>query len=367
MAGRPVTLERLRRHAVARSLFPPTTLQRAIDKLGFVQADPIRAPARAQDLILRHRVKSYRTGELERRYAKLELDEGFFVNYGFLPRAHYAFMHPRVVRGSRVEWTASNRRRAGQVLELIREQGPVHPREVEARLGHGRVRNYWGGVSNATTHLLQAMHYRGLLRVVRRDSGVRVYAEYPQPPAARDARVRDQRLDALIDVFVSTYAPLPAQTLMWLVRRLRYGTPQWSAQLKPALARARERLAHVRIDGVDWYWPAAERPSSSRSAVAEHVRLLSPFDPVVWDRKRFELFWGWTYRFEAYTPAARRKLGYYALPLLWRDQVIGWANAAVKDGKLDCTLGFVAERPRDPSFERELQAELARLEAFLAL
>ena len=56
------------------------------------------------------------------------------------------------------------------------------------------------------------------------------------------------------------------------------------------------------------------------------MRLLAPFDPVVWDRRRFELFWGWAYRFEAYTPAPKRKLGYYALPLLWRDRVIGWAN-----------------------------------------
>jgi uncharacterized protein YcaQ len=65
---------------------------------------------------------------------------------------------------------------------------------------------------------------------------------------------------------------------------------------------------------VDWYWPRNEEP---RSAVAtENVRLLAPFDPVVHDRARFEILWGWSYRFEAYTPVAKRKLGYYALPLL---------------------------------------------------
>src|SRR5713226_7530636 len=81
--GVRITLEDLRRFAVARSLFTPTTLQRALDKLGFVQADPIRAPARAQDLTLRHRVKDYRTGDLERRYTELGLEEDFFLNYGF--------------------------------------------------------------------------------------------------------------------------------------------------------------------------------------------------------------------------------------------------------------------------------------------
>ena len=92
------TLAQLRRYAIARTLFKPTTLPKAIQKLGFVQADPIRAPARAQDLTLRHRVTGYRAGDLERRYPQLGIEEDFFVNYGFLPRATHALMHPRVAR-----------------------------------------------------------------------------------------------------------------------------------------------------------------------------------------------------------------------------------------------------------------------------
>ncbi|MFM8797094.1 MAG: winged helix-turn-helix domain-containing protein, partial [Betaproteobacteria bacterium] len=62
---RSLSIEDLRRYALARSLFNPRSLRQAIDRLGFVQADPIRSPARAQDLILRHRVKGYRAGDLE--------------------------------------------------------------------------------------------------------------------------------------------------------------------------------------------------------------------------------------------------------------------------------------------------------------
>ena len=76
-----LTLSHLRRYAVARSLFKPTSLLRALDTLGFVQADPIRAPARAQDLTLRHRVSGYRAGEFQQRYRQLPLEEAFFVNY----------------------------------------------------------------------------------------------------------------------------------------------------------------------------------------------------------------------------------------------------------------------------------------------
>src|SRR3954469_3287668 len=91
----PISLDDLRRFAVARSLFTPTALQRALDRLGFVQADPIRAPARAQDLTLRHRVAGYRAGDLERRYAELDVEEDVFVNYGFVTSTVQALMHPR--------------------------------------------------------------------------------------------------------------------------------------------------------------------------------------------------------------------------------------------------------------------------------
>src|SRR5260370_40106691 len=145
----PITLDDLRRFTVARSLFPPTTLKRALHKLGFVQADPIRAPARAQDLILRHRVKDYRAGDLERRYAKLGLEEDFFVNYGFVTRSIQALMHPRsdttVPAEGRGPWPAARWKRAQLLLEFIRQRGAVHPREVDDHFSHGTVRNYWGG------------------------------------------------------------------------------------------------------------------------------------------------------------------------------------------------------------------------------
>ena len=161
---------------------------------------------------------------------------------------------------------------------------------------------------------------------------------------------------------------MTSTSLSGLVMRLRYGTPQWHGELKAALQRARQRLAQQRLDGIDWYWPAAERPASSRHAPRDEVRLLAPFDPVAWDRRRFELFWGWAYRFEAYTPAAKRKLGYYALPLLWRDEIVGWGNVTVTNGRLGGEFGYVAGRaPRERIFKRELDAELDRLHTFLGM
>ena len=170
MATARITLDTLRRYAVSRSLFAPTSLPAAIQRMGFVQADPIRAPARAQDLTLRHRVKNYRAGDLERRYAELGVEEDFFVNYGFLPRDTQALMHPRTPRKP---WPNAQAEQAEAVLNFVREHGVVHPRDVDAHFAHGRVRNWFGGSSNVSTQLLDDMHYRRLLRIASRSSGVR--------------------------------------------------------------------------------------------------------------------------------------------------------------------------------------------------
>jgi uncharacterized protein len=358
-----VTLNDLRRAAIAHTLFTPTKLQRALDSLGFVQADPIRAPARAQDLVLRHRVTGYRAGELERRYSALDVNEDFFVNYGFVTNAVQALMHPR---GGPTPWTAARGRHVRAILDFIRARGSVHPREVDDRFSHGTVTNYWGGSSNATTHLLDAMHYRGLLRVVRREGGIRIYAAHVHEVGPRDGATRRAHLDALVDLITRNYAPLPAASLSMLVRRLRYAVPQWTRELERTIERARRRLTHARVDGVEWYWPAEQVPTPA--AGDDVARLLAPFDPVVWDRRRFEILWGWAYRFEAYTPTAKRKLGYYALPLLWREHVIGWANVAVKNRTLQLDFGYVASQPpRDRVFRRALEQEVHRLRVFLGL
>jgi len=365
-----ITLDHLRSFAATYSVFPPTTLKRALDRMGYVQADPIRAPARAQDLILRHRVKDYHVGDLERRYEQLAVEEDFFVKYGFVTRSVQALMHPRPDMGVPAQgpapWPAAQRKRARLLLEFVRERGAVHPREVDDHFAHGTVKNYWGGSSNATTQLLDAMHYCGRLRVVRRESGIRIYMAHQHAVRADDETACRTRIDALVDVVVRLYAPLPGRSLSYFVRCLRFAVPQWQSELTAALKRARQRLAHTSMHGVDWYWPAGDDPA--KSAAPGSVRLLSPFDPVVHDRARFELLWGWVYRFEAYTPAAKRQRGYYAMPLLWRDRVIGWGNLSVKDGELLADFGYVAGRPpQERVFHRELEEELGRMRAFLRL
>src|SRR5437868_1108012 len=184
-------------------------------------------------------------------------------------------MHPRpdvrVPAEGMQAWSAAERKKAELLLAFLESRGEVHPREVEEHFAHGRVRNYWGGSSHATTQMLDALHYRGLVRVVRRENGIRIYRTHRHQATRLGEERRRARIDALVDVAVNIYAPLPAP---------------------------------------------------------------------------------------------KRKLGYYALPLPWRDSVIGWANLAVKNGALLADFGYT-QAPNDRAFEHELEAELSRMQFFL--
>ena len=321
--------------------------------MGFVQADPIRSPARAQDLILRHRVDNYVAGDLERLYPKLDIEEDFLYAYGFLPRTTWRLLHPRTHAGLSALET--------EVLRVVKRFGQMHPRELEAHLGRERTVNAWGGYSKATTHALQKLHHCGLLRVARRESGIRIYET---TEAIDEHSSFLQRSKAVVLLLVRIFAPVSRRSLGEIFRLLSHGTPA----LKP-LSKTMEglvesgELASAEVDGFTYLWPGATRkPQLNKPDV---LRLLTPFDPLVWDRRRFEHLWGWRYRFEAYTPPAKRQLGYYAMPMLWRNAIPGWANVSVNAGQMRINLGFVEKRPSDPLFEQALEEEVERLRIFL--
>lgn len=350
-------MQKLRAHALAHSLAAPTNLADAVERVGFIQADPIRAPATAQDLILRQRVQGYRAGDLARAYPSLGIEEGYLYAYGFMRRdlweARRHVGDPAAL--SEIEQA---------VLTAVRNNGPTHPKELEAELGKATVMNAWGGQSKATTHALDILQWRGFLRVVRRENGIRVYEAAPVLPEDREHAI--ERFRKLVIAEAHVMAPVPLKGLHFLASGLRrISFPEIAdhkAVIKDML-RAGE-LEQRTVDSIAYVWPAT---TAVHDELPRQVRFLAPFDPLVWDRDRFEHFWNWTYRFEAYTPAAKRVRGYYALPLLWGDEVIGWANASRTKTALDVEVGFVDKRPKGREFTRELDAEIARLEAFLGV
>ncbi|WP_221088617.1 DNA glycosylase AlkZ-like family protein [Deinococcus aquaedulcis] len=349
------------RAAAFRTLAPQPSLQAALDTLGFVQADPIRAPARAQDLTLMARLAGYRAGDLEAAYPTLDAEEDMLPNYGFVPRRVQALLHPREVEPKVLQ---THPELAGAVRALLHEAGELHPRQAAAGLGRGGVVNAWGGQSSATTRVLDALHRRGEARVVRRERGVRVYGPAPHLAALRAAPLPEaERLRGAVHLLAGLYGPLPEASLGYLVGLSHYGFPHLHGALRAAFRTAvREELAGAVVDGVRYVWPADWPPEAD---APRGVRVVGPFDPLVWDRRRFAHLHGWTYRFEAYTPAAKRQLGYYALPVFQAERAVGWANLQLQGSALEARVGLVPGIRRTAAFNRSLNAELDRYRAFL--
>lgn len=335
-------------------------------RLGFLQADPMRAPARAQDLILAHRVKDYRIGDLERRYPRLPIEEAFFFNYGFLPRETLALLHPRGTPPAHDAWDARMHAHAEKVLVFVHQKGRAYAKDVKTHFGHGSIKR-WGGNLNVSAHLLEGLHYRGLLRVAKREAGVRLYEPIRHAPQDDNPETRRVRAGQLLDIVMQLYAPLPAASLRYLCGLLRSGVSYLAPEIRELQEDAESRFAHALVDGVLWFWPKEEKPTASRYRADDRLRFLSPFDPVVWDRRRFQLLWGWEYKLEAYMPSHKRRMGHYALPMQWGEEMLGWANLKVVDGRLQHELGFAGPRPRSSAFQLALDEALQQMQEFLKL
>ena len=355
---------RLRRHAVARTLFTPTTLPSAIARLGFVQADPIRAPARAQDLTLRHRVRDYRAGDLERRYPRLAIEEDFFVNYGFLPRATQALMHPRTPR-TRVAEGALGAGRTRCWTSCASAAWCTRARSTRISQ-HGKARNWFGGSSQrqhaaARRHALPRPAARGaargrhaLLRGARR---ARRRAGDADARAGRAGR-RDRR--------ASTRRCRRRRWASWC-SHLRGGAPQWADGRARGAGSAPGRGCRRRaVDGIDWYWPAGENPAvAAPRARRRRCACSRPSTRWCGTAAASSCFWGWAYRFEAYTPAPKRaaRLLRAAAAVARPGDRLGQPGAARRRAAM-ADLGYVAGKaPRDAAFRRALDDELGRMRA----
>ena len=246
-----------------------------------------------------------------------------------------------------------------KVLEAVK-QSAKRIRELQTHLGLRIVLNDSGGFSAATTRTLERLRHHGLLRIARRDRGIRIY-ELARPHDL--SLTSDERLRKFILIIAGILAPVPEKSLRSTVTRYRRWAilaPRWRHCFEPEnwkgnpstalLMSGRRRLTGKPLPicrGKSDFW---------------HRSIH-----LVWDRRRFEHLWGWAYRFEAYTPTAKRIRGYYAMPMLWGDAVIGWANVRVHEDRLSIEPGFVSKPPRESLFRSELERETQSLRAFLNL
>lgn len=350
-----VSLLEIRNKAVLQTLFPPVNLSEAMDRMGFVQIDPIRSPVPAQDLILRHRVLNYKSGDITRSYRELEIEEDILYAYGYVTHRLWQHIHPRKMP----RLTDFEKR----ILETIEVLGEVTASDLDPYFGNMSGRNDWGGQSRVSKIAMERLHRRGLLRVAARNKGKRIYEVAKMQDISLSPK---RRFEYLFKVIINLLAPAPKKRLRSILSPvanslLGKGTGRTAGINAIDKALKTGFLTSGVCEGMTYVWPT----ENESVELIPQVRILAPFDPLVWCRDRFEHLWGWKYRFEAYTPKAKRIRGYYAMPLLWKNMIIGWSNIQFKEGQLDFDLGYVNKKPDDKDFTIALEAEINRFKQFI--
>ncbi|MFV0474523.1 MAG: winged helix-turn-helix domain-containing protein [Pikeienuella sp.] len=366
------------RHALAE---PPTGrltgagLLALIERLGFVQLDSIRTLERAHDMILFARNPSYRPKQLKRL---IERDRALFENWthdasvipaAFFPywRAAMEMNEPALAKRWKGYGRTGFREQAEEVLEEIARRGPRLTREMgaeEPRSSGG----WWDWSPSKTT--LEYLWRAGRLCIARREGFQKVYDltgnVIPEPhlsaPAPDRAALADWACSGALDrLGFATTGELAA---FWALI-----SPQEAKDWAGA-----QDLIEIEVEGAD----SARRVHLARAGILEEeepapparIRALSPFDPMIRDRKRALRLFGFDYTIEVFVPAEKRKYGYYVFPLLEGDRLIGRIDMkADRDADALSVAALWLEPGVRPAAGRlkRLEAELDRQRRFAGL
>ncbi len=306
----------------------------AVRRMGVLQIDSISVVARSPYLVLWSRLGAYEPRWLDELLAEGRLFEGWAHAASFVPIEDYGLYRRFMLDGGEKSraWFSAHPEEVRRVLERIRQGGPVRSAEFAGTDGKAGGWWEWKPEKRALEHLFAA----GELMISRRD-----------PNFHRVYDLRERVLEKALPDWQDGLAPTPAEVRRALalkaVRALGVAFARWVPDyfrtpkrgvtgLLEGLADEGE-LLRARVEG--WEEPAYVHPenaglaekAASGSLRSTATTLLSPFDPVVWDRARALELFGFEYRIEVYTPAARRRYGYYSLPILNRGALVGRLDA----------------------------------------
>jgi uncharacterized protein len=303
-----------------------------VRRMGALQIDTISVVARSPYFVLFSRLGAYEPVWLDELLAGGSLFEYWAHEASLLPMEDYGLFRHRMLKPGdmgwkyRADWVAEHRHELDRVLAWIDEHGAVRSSDFAPRAGHQPGWWGWKPEKRALEYLLTA----GELMVSRRQAFQRVYD------------LRERVHPTWSDELLPTAAEAERQLVLRAVHALGATLPQWIADYYRMSRRSTPRivrdlvhdgeLVEVHVagwDGVAVMHPAHLDLADNAAADALPVTLttlLSPFDPLVWDRQRARVVFGFDYRLECYTPAAKRRFGYFVLPLLRRGELAGRAD-----------------------------------------
>jgi len=349
----------------------PAALQKLIEQMGFVQLDSINVVERAHHLTLASRLDAYRHEDFTRL---LECERSLFEHWthdaSAIPTKWFAHWQPRFARArERVRhnrwWQRLIGERPDEVLDQVRRrivrEGPLRSQDFEYDR-RGLPPGWWGWKPQKAA--LEFLWITGELMITRRENFQKVYDLTERVLPAHHAlahpteaehiewacRTAFERLVIATPKEVADFwhAITPAQAKQWCEEAVRAGhlTPVLiqssnGTEQRPSLALA------------DW-----ERRLRQLPDPPERMRLLCPFDPVLRDRVRLARLFGFEYRFEAFVPEAKRQYGYYVLPILEGDRLVGRVDPKFQRGKSVLAIRRVYWEPQ----VRVTQARCRKLE-----
>jgi uncharacterized protein YcaQ len=325
-------------------------LLRCIARMQLLQIDTIHVVARSPYLVLFSRLGHYPMPWLEQALASADLFETWAHEACFAPIEDLA-LHRSYNRHSRQHWglqrgresEASARTHLDALLKHIAETGPVKSSDFVRQ--DGQSGGWWGWKDEK--RWLEALFANGELMVARRENFQRVYELAERVCPALSAMPEPDRQGVQRQFIEKSILALGVTQARWVHDYFRLKPRLKDADLDALVAQG--RLLRVRVQG--WAVPAYVhsahagllKKALAGKLVATHTTLLSPFDPLVWDRERVAMMFGFDYRIECYTPQEKRQYGYFVLPLLHRGELIGRLDAKAHrvDGRFEIKSLFL--------------------------
>ena len=333
-----VANEDARRFLVARQLLAPArSLEGGPDavlavfrRLGSLQLDPVAVAGLSHDLVLHARVADYEPAWCELLYERREIFEAYSKGLSFVPAGEFAWFRVRSSRRS-LKVLADNADVAKRVLERIRAEGPLSSLDFEREAGP--TKDWFGAPTNAVRAVLEAYARTGVLGTARRDGHHRYY-DVPERLLPADVLAHDLTLrEQLRHKMLSRYR---AHGLLGAVGRGE-GIFDDLGPAKPSGAYpGRDALREELVELGELVPVEVEGLTGKRFVVRDEVELLeappeppssvafvSPYDALVWDRRLLGSLFGFEYVWELYVPPAKRRWGWYVLPIVFRDRLVG--------------------------------------------
>lgn len=304
-----------------------------ISRMSLLQIDTINIVARSPYLVLFSRLGNYPAQWLDESLARGELMEYWAHEACFMPRSNFRLIRHRMLAPEKMGWKYKNawmqehEAEIAQLIQHIHDKGPVRSADFE----HPRKgASGWWEWKPHKRHL-EGLFTAGKVMVIERRNFQRVYdLTHRVMPDWDDERDLVSQTEAEIIMLDNSARSLGIFREQWLADYYRLKRPALAAWREARAEQQQIIAVHVEKLGNLWLHddllPLLERALAGK-LTATHSAVLSPFDPVVWDRKRAEQLFDFSYRLECYTPAPKRQYGYFVLPLLHRGQLVGRMDA----------------------------------------